>query len=145
VSDYFGVAECHCPKGMMTNYKQILTKNQWSCVTPNDMRRLTCDFDRVNVYILRVNVYFSKIVTTTTMHTVKLPNGQLLTGKLWRKEHPFFNDLPFYSNIARADDIGDALGGLICLDDWYGSLLLVSNRVFLILISFSFNRNLDED
>jgi hypothetical protein len=69
------------------------------------------------------------------MNTVKLPTGELLTGKLWRKDHPIFNDLPFYSNIPRIDDIGDALGGSISAEDWYGSLLVVSNLAFSILIS----------
>ena len=42
-------------------------------------------------------------------NTVKDSNGEILTGRLWRKRHAFFNDLPFYSNIPRMDDVADSL------------------------------------
>jgi hypothetical protein len=32
-------------------------------------------------------------------HIVKNSMGEVLTGKIWRKQHAFFKDLPFYSNI----------------------------------------------
>ena len=70
------------------------------------------------------------IILINTMHTVELPNGQLLTGKLWRKDHPLFKHLPFYSSIPRTDDIGASLRGSISPEEWYGSLLVVSNLTY---------------
>lgn len=69
------------------------------------------------------------------VNTVQQLNGQVLTGKIWRKEHPFFKDLPFYSTIPTADDIGAAVRGSISCEEWYGSLLEVSNLALSILIS----------
>jgi hypothetical protein len=48
------------------------------------------------------------LVSPTEMsiqNTVKHYNGETLTGKLWRKSHTFFKDLPFYTEIPRMDDI----------------------------------------
>jgi hypothetical protein len=61
-------------------------------------------------------------------NTVKCSNGEILTGRLWRKDHPFFNDLPFYSNIPRLDEIAGPLekafgGGN--LEGCYRGLLVV--------------------
>ena len=42
---------------------------------------------------------------STMMNTIKNSNGETLMGGLWQKNHSFFNDLPFYSNIPRMDDI----------------------------------------
>jgi hypothetical protein len=42
-------------------------------------------------------------------NTVKNGDGEILTGKLWRKSHPFFNDLPFYTEIPRMDDMAGPL------------------------------------
>jgi len=64
------------------------------------------------------------------MYTFELPNGQLLTGKLWRKDHPFFNELPFYSDLPRTDEIGASLGRTTISEEWYGSLLVVSNLTY---------------
>jgi hypothetical protein len=35
----------------------------------------------------------------SNQNTIKNSNGEILTGKLWRKSHSFFNDLPFYTEI----------------------------------------------
>lgn len=43
------------------------------------------------------------------MNTVICANGEILTSKLWRKEHSFFNDLPFYSNIPRMEEMAGPL------------------------------------
>jgi len=55
-------------------------------------------------------------------------DGQILTGRLWRKRHFFFNDLPFYSNITRMDDmagpIQKALGD--GMERYYSALMVVS-------------------
>jgi hypothetical protein len=42
-------------------------------------------------------------------NTVKNSKGEILTGKLWRKNHSFFNDLPFYTEIPRLDEISGPL------------------------------------
>jgi hypothetical protein len=36
-------------------------------------------------------------------------NGEVLTGRLWRKDHAFLHTLPFYSNIAKVDDLAALL------------------------------------
>ena len=63
-------------------------------------------------------------------NTVKHSNGEILTGKLWRKDHSFFNGLPFYSNIPRMDDIAGslqvALGNGAQVKGCYRALLVVS-------------------
>ena len=43
------------------------------------------------------------------MNTVRHTNGEILTGRLWRKSHTFFNDLSFYTDVPRTDDIGSFL------------------------------------
>jgi hypothetical protein len=43
------------------------------------------------------------------MNTVIQSNGEILTGKVWRKQHPSFNGLPFYSNIPRMDEMAGPL------------------------------------
>ena len=42
-------------------------------------------------------------------NTVITSNGEILTGKLWRKNHPFLKELPFYCDILKMDDIADSL------------------------------------
>ena len=63
-------------------------------------------------------------------NTVKHSNGETLTGRLWRKDHPFFKDLPFYSNILRADEIEGSLrlafGERAQEENCYCALLVVS-------------------
>jgi len=69
-------------------------------------------------------------------NTIKSSNGEILTGRLWRKEHPFFNDLPFYSNIPRMDEIAGTLESALgkeSLEGCYRALLVVR----LPAISFS--------
>ena len=39
----------------------------------------------------------------------KSSSGEILTGKLWRKNHGFFSDLPFYCNIPRMEEMGGPL------------------------------------
>jgi hypothetical protein len=43
------------------------------------------------------------------MNTVIQTNGEILTGKLWRRQHSHFNGLPFYSNIPRMDEMAGPL------------------------------------
>jgi len=62
------------------------------------------------------------------LNTIKSSNGEILTGRLWRKDHPFFNDLPFYSNIPRMDEIAGPLENALGkgnLDGCYRALLVV--------------------
>jgi hypothetical protein len=71
-------------------------------------------------------------------NTVEHSNGEILTGRLWRKHHSFFNDLPFYSNIPRKDDIADSLreafGEAAKEEGCYRALLVVSRLTLLCLI-----------
>ena len=61
-------------------------------------------------------------------YTIKDSNGELLTGRLWRKSHPFFHRLPFYSDILRMDDIArpleESLAGRAMVGS-FGTLLVV--------------------
>jgi hypothetical protein len=41
-------------------------------------------------------------------NTVKA-NDEIITGKIWRMDHPFFANLPFYTNILRMDEIEGSL------------------------------------
>jgi hypothetical protein len=43
------------------------------------------------------------------MNTVRNSNGEIITGRIWRKSHSFFKDLPFYSDIAMMDDIASVM------------------------------------
>jgi hypothetical protein len=36
-------------------------------------------------------------------YTVNLPNGEVLTGQLWRMQSPLFSSLPFTTNIFRIE------------------------------------------
>jgi hypothetical protein len=59
-------------------------------------------------------------------HTVIAPNGEVLTGKTWRKQHSFFNDLPFYTNIPRMDKLAGPLQIALGDDGCHRTLLVVS-------------------
>jgi hypothetical protein len=37
-------------------------------------------------------------------HTLTLENGELLTGRTWRKANQLFTALPFFTHLLRADD-----------------------------------------
>ena len=61
-------------------------------------------------------------------NTVKDSNGEILTGSRWRKNYPFFNTLPFHSDIPRMDDIAGPLEkalGERSLVGSFGALLVV--------------------
>lgn len=79
-------------------------------------------------------------------NTVIHPSGEILTGRLWREDHhSFFNNLPFYTNIPRMDDMAGPLMG--ALDDDRGrcqkALLAVRLLLFAVLSNLTaFNRNL---
>lgn len=81
------------------------------------------------------------------LNTVEHSNGEILTGKLWRTCHAFFNDLPFYSNIPRMEEIASPLQKALGEDDLegcYRELLVVSRRaVSYLIISDAFTRNLE--
>ena len=64
-------------------------------------------------------------------NVVKCSDGEVLTGKLWRKDHAFFNDLPFYSNIPKMEEMGRPLQGSLSLEKLSGRLLVVSHLPFL--------------
>lgn len=63
-------------------------------------------------------------IRNTTRHS----NGELLTGRLWRKDHPFFSDLPFYTDIPRMDELAEGLHKALGDNDeegCYHALLIV--------------------
>ena len=61
------------------------------------------------------------------MNTVQ-HSDEILTGKLWRQNHSFFKQLPFYSNIPRIEEMAKSLemalpeGGL---GGYYKALLII--------------------
>ena len=74
-------------------------------------------------------------------NTIVFPNGDFLTGRVWRNGHRFFQELPFYSKITRMEELaahiveGDDNGRGGC----YKGLLVVSsfpNPAFWILTGF---------
>jgi hypothetical protein len=60
----------------------------------------------------------SELIPPKMTFTSLNSNGEILTGKLWRKDLSFFSNLPFHSNILRMDDIAESLVG--ALDDHNG-------------------------
>lgn len=72
--------------------------------------------------------------------TSRNSNGEILTGKLWRMNLSFFNNLPFHSNIPTMDDISESLRGALDKggeEDFCNALLLVR-----LYVHFPFNRYL---
>ena len=43
------------------------------------------------------------------MNTIIRRNSEILTGKVWCKQHPHFYCLPFYTNIPRMDEMAGPL------------------------------------
>jgi hypothetical protein len=69
-------------------------------------------------------------------NTVKDSFGTILTGKIWRKQHGFFKDLPFYSNIPRMDEMDVSLLGALGQhgsEKFCTKVLVVSKRKIQIL------------
>ena len=71
-----------------------------------------------------LSILWKFIPWLTMMNTIKNSNGETLMGRLWWKNHSFFNDLPFYSNIPRMDDIAIPLQQALC-EISYNILLIV--------------------
>ena len=46
-------------------------------------------------------------------NTITDLTGQILTGKIWRRRHTFFNNLLFYSNILCMADMAESLQGAL--------------------------------
>jgi hypothetical protein len=64
----------------------------------------------------------------SSANTVINLNGEILTGKLWRKDLSFFNTLPFYTNIPMLDNITGPLEkvfGDVSQEGGSGALLVV--------------------
>jgi hypothetical protein len=55
------------------------------------------------------NSHLSGYLEMSNQNTITSSNGEILTGKLWRKSHSFFTDLPFYTEIPRMDEIAGPL------------------------------------
>jgi hypothetical protein len=66
---------------------------------------LSPDFE---FFLPSIATHFS-VPKMVLMNTVKHSNGEILTGRLWRKSHTFFDNLPFYSNIPRIDEMAATL------------------------------------
>ena len=66
-------------------------------------------------------------------NTIKHSNSEILTGRLWRKDHSSFKSLPFYSDIPRMDEIAPPLQkalGIESLEGCYRTLLVVRELAF---------------
>lgn len=64
------------------------------------------------------------------LNTIKHSSGEVLTGRLWRKESTLFSNLPFHSNILRMDEIGGPLQEALSncsSEEWQSAVLVVSN------------------
>jgi hypothetical protein len=72
----------------------------------------------------------------TIRNTIKDSNGQILTGRLWRKGHPSFNNLPFYTGILRNEELAEPLQKALETLHLEGSFA-VSLVVRKLAISFS--------
>jgi hypothetical protein len=73
-------------------------------------------------------------------NTTKHSSGEILTGRLWRKDQSFFKDLPYYSDVPRLDEIAGPLQGALGergREGCYGALLIVS----WFFISFLYQSN----
>ena len=96
------------------------------------------DFITSNVDLIANNIAINKslFLKMSFLNTIKHSDGEILTGRLWRKHHPFFNDLPFHTNIMRMDYLADALAFAFNTQNregYYRSLLVVSFSAFISL------------
>jgi hypothetical protein len=68
------------------------------------------------------------------MNIIVQPNGEILTGRVWRRQHSSFNRLPFYSNIFNMDNLAEPLKMSLSKDPVYESFvaLLVVRYLFSI-------------
>jgi hypothetical protein len=67
-------------------------------------------------------------VEMPVLNTIRNSNGDIVTGKLWRKDHLFFKNLPFYTDIPRMDEIAAPLEKALgegSQEGFYGPLLVV--------------------
>jgi hypothetical protein len=65
------------------------------------------------------------------LNTIRDSDGEIVTGKTWRKRHGFIKDLPFYSDIPRMEDMAASLQGALSqptLETSGMPLLVVSPR-----------------
>ena len=72
----------------------------------------------------KLSILQKVIPGSTMMNTVKNLNGETLTGRLWWKNHSFFNNLPFYSNIPRMDSIAIPLQQALSESSYYILLIV---------------------
>ena len=63
--------------------------------------------------LLFSQVSMSLLMAMSTQNITYLKNGETLTGKLWRKIHSFFIELPFYTEIPRMDEMVGPLQGAL--------------------------------
>lgn len=67
------------------------------------------------------------------MNTTRHSSGEILTGRLWRKENAVIRQLPFYSKIAGIDNLADPFE-VACGDGSFKTLLIVR-----LILSFLLN------
>lgn len=74
-------------------------------------------------------------------YRIKLPNGEWLTGRSWRRGNSIFINMPFRSNLVHAEgNMGEALGPLQDLanvNDRIKSDLTVCKRAFFLIFDLT--------
>jgi len=113
-------------------------------------RAKTQKFNTARDNIILSNIrHFLRSSEMPLLNTSLHSSGEILTGKLWRNDHQFFNGLPFYSNIPRMDEIAGPLQKALCevnREGCYVSLLVVrSDFLFCIFYFNTSDRNSERD
>lgn len=66
------------------------------------MSHISCYFGALAITVTVTHLFSDQFLTPPQMpYTVNLPNGEVLTGQLWRIQSPLFSNLPFTTNIFR--------------------------------------------
>jgi hypothetical protein len=61
------------------------------------------------VDVVYIEIFNSPSLIMALKYKVSHSEGEFLTGKLWRKDHAGFRQLPFFSNIPRMDEMAEPL------------------------------------
>ena len=73
---------------------------------------------------------FASTLPKLSMNTVKHSSGEILTGKLWWKDHGVMRQLPFYSNITGIDNLTTPLEAA-CQEGSFKESLIVRFILYL--------------
>ena len=74
------------------------------------------------------------------LNTIKNSSGEVLTGKLWRKESSLFSNLPFHSTIMGMDKITRPIQEALSIsmsEEWHNELLVISNVLITSILNKS--------